>query len=183
MSPVSVRRALASDWVEVERLCGLTGGQGEPVAEEERAAFVRHWIAPYKELRPQWTFVALEGERLVGYLTGCPDSLAFERERRRVYDPPPDSREFFPAAVRLKLWNEHPAHFQLGVAADARRRGVGAALVRAFYAELRKARVPSAHLFCGTSSLAFFERMAFRPEAVVEAAPGAVLRAMTRPVV
>jgi hypothetical protein len=34
---------------------------------------------------------------------------------------------------------------------------------------------------CGPNSYAFFERMAFRAEAVVAPAPGVILRAMTRP--
>lgn len=179
---VSIRRAAAGDWTGILRVCGDTGLAGAAVDAGEREAFARHWIAPYRELRPDWTWAAVSEKQVVGYLTAAPDTLAFEKERRRVFDPPPDSRDFFPAAVRLKLWTEHPAHLMMNVSADYRGLGVGARLLQAFFAELRRAGIPSAHLVCGPNSYGFFERMAFRAEAAVSPAPGLVLRAMTRPV-
>lgn len=178
---ILVRRATAADWAGIAKVCADTGLAGAPVEADERGAFVQHWISPYRELRPGWTWAAAADGEIVGYLTGAPDTLAFEKERRRAFSPPPDSRDFFPEAVRLKLWAEHPAHLMMNVAADYRGLGVGARLLQAFFAELRRAGVPSAHLVCGPNSYSFFERMAFRPEAVVSPAPGLILRAMTRP--
>jgi GNAT superfamily N-acetyltransferase len=178
---VWVQRAEAADWAEIARVCGDTGLAGSPVDENERAAFADHWIKPYRELRPNWTWIAVCDKAVIGYLTGCPDTLAFEKERRRVFDPAPDSRDFFPEAVRLKLWTEHPAHLMMNVLADYRGLGAGTKLLHAFFAELRRAAVPSAHLICGPNSVFFFERMAFRVEASVSPAPGVTLRAMTRP--
>jgi GNAT superfamily N-acetyltransferase len=178
---IAARRAAAPDWSEVARVCADAGMGGAAVGPDERGTFCEHWIAPYRELRPDWTWVAeLEG-RIVGYLTGAPDTLAFEKERRRAFSPAPDSRDFFSPAVRLRLWTEHPAHLMMNVAADCRGLGAGSRLLQVFFAELRRAGVPSAHLVCGPNSHAFFERMAFRAEAVVSPAPGLILRAMTRP--
>lgn len=179
---VWVQRATAGDWREIERVCGQTGLAGSPVDEAERAAFTEHWIRPYRELRPDWTWIAVCDKAVIGYLTSVPDTLAFEAERRRAYDPGPDSRDFFSEAVRRKLWTEHPAHFMLNVLADYRGMGAGTKLLHALYAELRRAKVPSAHLVCGPNSHFFFERMAFRVEASVSPVPGVTLRAMTRPV-
>src|SRR4051812_27954260 len=117
---IQAHRAEARDWAEIERVCGETGLAGSPVEEGERAAFVEHWLKPYHELRPDWTFVAECDRAVVGYLTGAPDTLAFEKERRRVFDPGPDSRDFFPEAVRLRLWTEHPAHLIMNVLPDFR---------------------------------------------------------------
>jgi GNAT superfamily N-acetyltransferase len=178
----TLRRAGSLDWTGIADLCADTGRQGSPVDDDEREAFAEHWIGPYRELRPDWTWVAVHEKKIVGYLTGCPDSLLFEKERSRLLAPRPDSREFFPIAVRMKLWVEHPAHLHLNVAADYRGFGTGAALIRAFFAELRKAGVPSAHVICGPSAAPFWERMAFRTEATVQAVPGVVLSAMARPV-
>lgn len=178
---LEVRRAAAGDWDAVTALCAECGAAGGPVDASERDAFVAHWVGPYRELRPDWTWIAVEDGAVVGYLTGAPDTLSFEKERRRVFSPPPDSRDFFPSAVRLKLWTEHPAHLLMNVAEGRRGAGVGARLLQAFFAELRRAGVSSAHLICGPGSSGFFERMAFRAEAVVSPAPGVVLRAMTRP--
>lgn len=181
MTP-TIRRAGPPDWVAIKDLCADTGRQGRPVDDDEREAFGEHWIGPYRELRPDWTWVAVVDKKVIGYLTGCPDTLSFEKERRRVFQPQPDSREFFPQAVRLSLWTEHPAHLHMNVSADHRGFGTGAALLRTFFSELRKAGVPSAHVICGPSAAPFWERMAFRTAAVVEAAPGVRLSAMTRPV-
>ena len=171
-----------ADWAEIARVCAATGLAGFPVEEDERAAFVEHWIKPYRELRPDWTWVAVCDKAVIGYLTGSPDTLAFEKERRHVFDPAPDSRDFFSEAIRLKLWTEHPAHLMMNVMADYRGLGAGAKLLQAFFSELRRAGVPSAHLICGPGAHVVFEKMAFREEAVVTPAPGVILRAMTRPV-
>jgi|GEM_PF-2981569 len=179
---LAVRAAAAADWPEIARVCADTGAAGAPVEAAEREVFVRHWIAPYQELRPDWTWAAFDGERVVGYLTACPDTLLFEKERRRAFDPAPDSREFFAPDVRLKLWTEHPAHLMAGVAAAYRGRGAGAALLRALFAALRRARVPSVHLICGPDTADYWERRAFRTAATAQPAPGLILRAMTRPV-
>ena len=179
---VWVQRAAADDWNNIARVCVETGLAGGPVEESEREAFAAHWIKPYRELRPDWTWIALCDKAVIGYLTGCPDTLAFETERRRVFDPAPDSRDFFAEAVRLKLWTEHPAHLMMNILTDYRGMGAGTKLLHAFFAELRRAKVPSTHLVCGPGAHFFFERMAFREEASVQPAPGIVLRAMARPV-
>lgn len=178
----AIRRASTLDWTAIAALCADTGRQGRPVDDAEREAFAEHWIGPYRELRPDWTWVAVVDKKVVGYLTGCPDTLQFEKERIRVMRPQPDSRNLFPDAVRLKLWVEHPAHLQVNVAADHRGFGAGAAMIREYFAELRRAGVPSAHIICGPSAAPFWERMAFRTEATVQAAPGVLLSAMSRPV-
>jgi GNAT superfamily N-acetyltransferase len=175
-----VQRAAAADWASIERVCAETGLAGSPVEKDERAAFVEHWIRPYRELRPDWTWIAVCDKAVVGYLTGCPDTLAFEEERRRMYDPAPDSRDFFPEEVRLKLWTEHPAHLMLNVLSEYRGLGAGAKLLSSFYAELRRAGVPSAHLICGPGANLVFEKLGFREASAVTPAPGIVLRAMTR---
>lgn len=183
MTAPEIRGAIASDWTAIKAICADTGRQGEPVDDEEREAFAEHWIGPYRDLRPAWTMVALVDKTVVGYLTGCPDTLAFEKERRRVFRPQPDSRELFPTEIRLKLWTENPAHLHMNIAADFRGLGAGAALLKAFFDELKKAGVPSAHVICGPAAAPYWERMGFRTAAVVEAAPGVDLSAMTRPVV
>ncbi len=174
-----VRRAARQDWPAIAGICADTGRQGNPVDDGEREAFAEHWVGPYRDLRPDWTFVAVENGKVIGYLTGCPDTMAFEKERR-ARKPLPDSREFFTPAVRVKLWNEHPAHLHMNVQAAFRRRGLGAAMLRAFFADLRKAGVPSAHVICGPTGKPAWVSMAFRVEAEVEAVPGIVVSALSR---
>lgn len=176
-----IRRAAPSDWAAIKAICADTGRQGEPVDDGERDAFGEHWIGPYRELRPDWTFVAAVDGKVVGYLTGCPDTLQFEKERRRVMSPAPDSRELFSQAVRLKLWIEHPAHLHMNVSNGFRRLGIGVALIWEFFAALRKAGVSSVHVICGPTAAPAWTRMGFRLAATVEAAPGIVVSALSRP--
>ena len=182
MPPPEIRRAGPSDWEAIKAICADTGRQGEPVDDEEREAFSEHWIAPYRELRPDWTMVAVVDQKVIGYRTGCPDTLSFEKERRRVFRPQPDSRDLFPVDIRLKLWTEHPAHLHMNVSADFRGMGAGAGLLKAYIAELKKAGISSAHVICGPAAAAYWERMSFRTAAIVEAAPGINLSALTRAV-
>jgi GNAT superfamily N-acetyltransferase len=179
---VVVRRAAPEDWAAIAGLCADTGAQGEPVGDDERVEFAERWVGPYRVLRPASSFVAQEGGRLVGYLTGSPDSLAFEEERRRAFKPEPDAREFFPMDFRLELWSRHPAHLHMNVAASARRRGVGAALLAAFFAALREAGAPSVHVICGEAASTYWKKAGFADLRVEEPFPGVRLHAMTRPV-
>lgn len=177
---IQAHRAEAGDWERIEKICGETGLAGEPVDPGERESFVAHWLTPYRELRPDWTFVAECDRTVIGYLTGAPDALAFEKERRRVYDPGPDSREFFPEAVRLRLWTEHPASLIMNVLADYRGLGAGAKMLEVFFGQLRRAGVPSAHVFCGPGVDLVFEKLGFTETASVTPVPGVTLRALTR---
>jgi len=177
---VLAHRAEAADWSAIERVCVETGMAGEPVEEAERPAYLEHWLKPYRDLRPDWTFVAECDRKVVGYLTGAPDSLAFEKERRRVFDPGPDSRDFFPEAVRLRLWTEHPASLIMNVLADYRGLGAGSKLLEVFFGQLKRAGVSSAHVFCGPGADLVFEKLGFAEAASVTPIPGVTLRALAR---
>lgn len=175
-----IRRAEKGDWPGIAGLCADTGAQGDPVGDDERVEFAERWVGPYRVLRPDWTFVAEAEGRLAGYLTGSPDSLAFEEERRRAFKPEPDAREFFPMDFRLELWSRHPAHLHMNVAAAVRRRGVGAALVAAFMFALRETGAPSAHVICGEAASTYWRKAGFTDLRVEEPFPGVRLHAMTR---
>lgn len=177
-----IRVAAAADWPAVRALCADTGAQGDPVDATEREAFAERWIAPYGRLRPDWTFVAGDEGAIVGYLTGAPDTAAFEEERRRAFKPEPDAREFFPLEYRRQLWTRHPAHLHMNVAAAARGRGHGRALLGAFFAALRARGVPSAHLICGGGAAGYWLKAGFADARVEQPFPGVRLHAMVRAV-
>ncbi|MDX6768496.1 MAG: GNAT family N-acetyltransferase [Elusimicrobiota bacterium] len=179
---MDIRAAAPADWAAIGELCADTGALGDPVEPEERAEFAERWTGPYRVLRPGWTFVAVEGGAVVGYLTGSPDSLGFEEERARVFKPEPDARHFFPMDFRLELWAAHPAHLHMNVAAPHRRRGVGAALLAAFRAALRAAGVGSMHVVCGEAAASYWRKAGFSDLRVEEPFAGVRLHAMTRPV-
>src|SRR5262249_32310733 len=143
----------AADWHAVRTLCCETGNGGNPIDRARWPLFGDLWIGPYQRLVPTWTYVAEADGRVVGYLTGCPDTAAFRRARRlRVtlpllvrialgrYGWTPDARRTVRLALGLGRGVEsrlapsmpagfahtYPAHLHMNVDAEYRRQGIGA---------------------------------------------------------
>lgn len=89
------------DWTGVKRLCAQTGSTGSPISFDRFPFFGEYWIGPYEALRPKYTFIALENDsqNILGYVTGCPDTSTFEKERR-LYFYPRLALRHFPAVLR-----------------------------------------------------------------------------------
>ena len=68
-------------WTAVGELCCRTGNGGDPISVERWELFARIWIEPSRALMPEWCYVALVDRRVVGYLTGCPDTSSSARQR------------------------------------------------------------------------------------------------------
>jgi GNAT superfamily N-acetyltransferase len=204
---VVVRRAGAGDWPAIRRLCCQTGNGGDAIEPERWPFFAEVWIGAYQRLAPAWVYVAEEAGGLVGYLTGCPDTAAFERARAfritlpllaRVaagrYGWTADTRRFvrralglaraaeerFPADLLAALAARYPAHLHMNVAAGSRGRGLGAALVERYLSALRETGAPGVHLFCGAGPLAFYRRQGFQELAGLELLDGFRLYALGR---
>ena len=204
-----IRAARAADWPAIRELCCRTGDGGDPVARARWPFFAELWIGPYQRLRPGWTSVAETPAGLAGYLTGCPDTPAFERARAfRItlallaavalgrYGWTVDTRRFvrqavglarpadaaFPPALAATLRRDYPAHLHMNVAAEARGRGIGGALLEAHLDALRAHGVPGVHLFCGPAPLDFYARHGFALLGRLELADGFRVHACARAV-
>ena len=152
---------------------------------------------------PDWTFVAETADRLVGYLTGCPDTAAFERARAlRVTLPllarvaagryawTEDTRRFVRRAFGLarlpedrfppRLRADYPAHLHMNVAAGFRGRGIGAGLLTRYLEALREHGVSGVHLFCGPGPLRFYQRHGFAEVGHLDLQGGLRVFALTR---
>jgi hypothetical protein len=178
----------AADWQAVREICCQTGNAGAPIATERWPFFSEYWIGPYQKLAPRWTYVAeLEG-RIIGYLTGCPDTLPFVRRRRLAFVIPlawevflgqfrktgdvgrfmrrsflgeKGPEENFPCSVRKRLMREFPAHLHVNVLETHRSSGVGQRLLSQFLEDLEDGGISGVHLFCGNAPVAFYERSGF----------------------
>jgi GNAT superfamily N-acetyltransferase len=180
-------------WAAVGELCCRTGNDGAPIPNERWALFERVWIEPYRVLVPAWSYVALADRRVIGYLTGCPDTSAFalkcfvrctlplvrqivfgryrgdaygNRFARQALRLETSVARSFARPVRRRLPRHYPAHLHMNVDADFRRAGVGARLMASFVADLRQQRVPGVHLFCGPRPVPFYTRAGFNELAV-----------------
>lgn len=75
-----------ADWNFIRDVCCLTGDAGGPIEAARWPFFGEQWVGPYEKLRPEWAYVAESDGVRLGYLTGCPDSPAFIREKRWLFD-------------------------------------------------------------------------------------------------
>lgn len=182
------------DWQEIHRICCETGNAGEPIEPSRRPFFAEHWVGPYQRLLPDWTYIAREEKptgspgRIVGYLTGCPDTAAFRRRRTFLHRLPLllgvlagrfawtlDARKFlrrasglepypetrFPAETLRRVGADYPAHFHVNMEAGLRGSGAGGDLVRFFLEDLKTRGVPGVHVVCGQAPVGFYKRLGF----------------------
>jgi GNAT superfamily N-acetyltransferase len=175
-------------WEEVCALCCRTGNDGDPVAKERWQFFARIWITPYRQIAPQWTFVAVADDKVVGYLTGCPNSRKFRRQKFFFCDLPlvirtgarimtasgdewrylkqvvglaKGAEAAFPVGMHKLLRQDYLAHLHMNVEAGFRNQGVGRRLLTNYLDDLRRAGVSGVHLYCGARPLEFYQRMGF----------------------
>lgn len=205
---VTVRIAKTTrDWEGVRALCCRTGDAGDPIEPSRWPFFAEAWIGPYQRLVPEWTYVADAGGRVVGYLTGCPSTEAFERARafrltvplllriaRGRYRWNADTRRFLRHALGLEtgaeqrlraalpatLHRDYPAHLHMNVDASCRRRGIGRRLLDRYVADLRASGVAGVHLVCGALPRDFYARLGFEELGRLELRPGVCVHALGR---
>ena len=165
-----------------------TGNGGEPIAQERWEFFAQVWIAPYQRVVPDWTYVGVSGDKVVGYLTGCPNTGKFRRRKfflcdlphivrigarlmtatrdersylRRVVGLARGPEELFPGSLQHLLEREYPAHLHVNVESGFRQQGIGRQLLTNYLADLHQARISGVHLHCGARPLEFYRRMGF----------------------
>jgi GNAT superfamily N-acetyltransferase len=189
----------AADWHAVRSLCCRTGDAGDPIDPARWPLFAELWIGPYQRLVPAWTYVAEAEGGVVGYLTGCPDTVALRRAQRLRFTLPllariacgrypwsADARRTVRLALHLRRDTEsrlaaalpggfsrsYPAHLHMNVEAGYRRRGIGSALIERYAHDLQAAAVSGIHLFCGPAPRSFYARQGFTEFAALEISPG-----------
>lgn len=183
------RDADCAAWKAIRAICCRTGDNGDPIAKERWDFFARLWIEPYEKLVPEWTYAAMSGGAVVGYLTGCPNTNRFTRSRfwradvpllvqivrgrhRGAADAPAFIRRIlrlaqpvearFSEALRRRLSRSYPAHLHVNVEAEFRRAGLGRLLIEKYLTDLRRSGVGGVHLFCGAAPLEFYRRLDFQ---------------------
>lgn len=141
---------------QVEAILLVSANPRRVAAEPSQAAFLDRWLTPYLADYPEQLLLALDEEqegRVLGVLTGCPDSLGAEVFR----DLHPYYRLF------ADLHSDYPAHFHINCHPDHRSRGVGSRLVRHFVTLCRGAGLPGVHLVTapGVRNVGFYRRNGF----------------------
>ena len=196
MANITVRAFEATDREPIRRLTHRVGYMGESAEWYWRHAqsFADIWTAYYTDKEPESLFVAVKGEEVVGYLTGCVDSRrapspawAITRaDIRYALYLRPGTAGFFWRGILDTLVERGtpkgqlddprwPSHLHINLLPEARGSGVGDALMEAWFARLHELGSPGCHL--GTlheneRAIRFFERHGFERFGEPELAPG-----------
>ncbi|MEW6271451.1 MAG: GNAT family N-acetyltransferase [Thermodesulfobacteriota bacterium] len=196
MTAITARPFRPEDRAAVRRICHRVGYMGEPASWywPHVDSFADVWTAYYTDHEPESLFVAVDGNAVVGYLSGCIDS-------RRAPDPAQalsrsvlrhalflrrgtasfllrgirDSLREGPAPSGTLEDPRWPSHLHINLLAEARGHGAGAALMEAWFARLREAGSPGCHLTTmleNRPAVAFFERMGFERHGAPHLLPG-----------
>ena len=119
---------------------------------EKKAAFYKRWCGDYQSLYPQEFFIAMEDGKVLGYLSGCSDSV----KAANIIEVPGFK-------VFQDLFNRFPAHLHINFHPDARGRGLGSILVEHYKKFLRDNNIVGLHLVTspGVQNVSFYERLNF----------------------
>ena len=128
-----------------------------PVPPDQRKAFGRLWIDPYRRWAPNWAYVARDQGRVVGYLTGCASSTAFFI-LSGLFGPRPNlgANLRFPKRVLAHLLLRYPAHLHVNVR-EGHRGGTGRALMERFERDV----AVGVHVFCGERPRGFYLKLGY----------------------
>lgn len=122
---------------------------------ERKEAFFKRWCGDFIQNEPDYFYLMLEEKKLLGYLSGCLDSL-----KAKSFIEVPGYTVF------EDLFTEFPAHLHINFHPDCRGRGLGSTLVNAFIDDLQVLRIPGVHLVTSPQALniSFYRRLGFTNE-------------------
>jgi ribosomal protein S18 acetylase RimI-like enzyme len=184
------------DRAAIRTICHQVGYMGEPASWYWRHAesFADIWTGYYVDDEPESLLVAELDGRVIGYLTGCVDSLRAPNPARAVTRAAlrnalfvrPGTAGFLWRGARDSLFEDGvpsgelvdprwPSHLHINLLPEARRLGAGTSLMRAWFTRLAKVRSPGCHLgtlFENRRGIEFFTRMGFEPHGEPQLTPG-----------
>lgn len=133
---------------------GLAGGDASSLYRDGR--LMGHiYIAPYALLEPELTFVVEDHEGVAGFVTGTPDTTAWEARLEQVWWPAlrknyadpaylspeartPDQRRMYmihhPARTPSAVVSTCPGHLHMNLLPRLQRRGIGSKLFAVWHA-------------------------------------------------
>jgi GNAT superfamily N-acetyltransferase len=179
-----IRPYRPTDRDAVYDVCVRTADSGEDVTGRYRDPNVVAdvFAGPYVHLEPGFAIMLDNGERVVGYAIGTPDTARFVRAYRREWLPLAGARRPLPTGqpadldegmavalhdpermIRPEL-APYPAHLHIDLLPEYQRSGHGSALMDTLFGALRSAGADAVHLamYSGnTRARAFYDRIGF----------------------
>lgn len=180
----TIRPFAPGDLDDLNLVCLRTAAAGGDASAlvDDPLLFGAIWAAPYAVLEPEHCHVLADPEgRVVGYVLGTVDAVAFEERCERSWWP--ELRERHPLAAdgerlddllialihhrplpRWDLHDDFPAELHIDLLPEAQGQGWGRRLLEEFLAGLRRAGVAGVHLGVSvenTRATAFYRHLGF----------------------
>lgn len=124
---------------------------------ERKEAFFKRWCGDYLSFYPEEFSVMREGEKVLGYLSGCLDS---KKSLSNLEVPG--------LGLFSDLFETYPAHFHINFHSDSRGKGLGGQLVKVYFKALKEHGVLGVHLVTspGAANIIFYRRLGFQHEII-----------------
>lgn len=186
MTGMNVRKYRTEDRKGVQDICYLSGFMGESAEYfwRHKQSFVEIWTSYYTEHEPESLYVATVNDIVVGYLTGCVDSLLAPKLADTMKRLVIKHRLFLRPTIAVLLARglfdiikdkqvpkgelidkRYPAHLHINLLPAARGTGLGKALMESWFEQLKQSGSQGCHLCTtveNTHAVSFFERMGFK---------------------
>lgn len=179
----TIRKATPNDRDDLFRICLLTADAGTDgsalYSDPHYPGLV--WAVPYLELEPDFAFVLTDGDDVLGYIVGTPDSEKFDEklienwwpELKRRYgdrkaekpsDPAVLDRIATPPHSDREVTVNYPAHLHINLLPPAQSGGWGRRMIETMLAALKAAGVPAVHLGVSPTNdraIGFYKHLGF----------------------
>jgi ribosomal protein S18 acetylase RimI-like enzyme len=185
---LSIRPYHQGDREGLFKIAADTAFFGQPIEiyMEDRRIFLDAFYAYYTDYEPEHSWVATSNDEVVGFLTGCVDTLKKEkivnnkinpkvifRLIRGYYIVGPKARQYLKRMWQSKRQHlypsvnleQYPAHLHINVDEKWRGLGIGIRLMKVYLDQLSYLGVPGVHLGTSTENTAacqLYEKLGFR---------------------
>ena len=153
---VEIRPANSSDHDALVSIFWETAGRTEFGNSEEAVDYEHRYWRWYWERAREWMFVALDGQRTLGYICGVQDTRSYPDLAAIATHIP----------IFADLYDRYPAHIHINLTASARGKGVGSQLVTRFVHAMDEPTTPGVHLVTVPTArnVSFYRRNGFSHE-------------------
>jgi ribosomal protein S18 acetylase RimI-like enzyme len=185
---IEIRPFKHTDRGALLKIAADTAFFGDPVEHfmEDRRIFLDAFYVYYTDQEPEHCWVATYDERVIGYLTGCLDTVVQREFTARVLEPKTlkgvisgkyrIGKKFFRYLLSY-FWSrirspknsldlsQYPAHFHINIIKEWRGRGIGRNLIDRFLGQLIAANIYGVHLQTTTynkAALYLYQKMGFQ---------------------
>ena len=137
---------------KVEEIFFLSSSLKDFSSIDRRQAFYKRWCGDYQNLYPYEFFIVMDGDSVLGYLSGCSDSIKALGE---ISVPG--------FTIFQDLFAAFPAHLHINFHPDARGKGLGSLLINNYLNYLKKNNVVGVHLVTSldAQNVKFYSRLGF----------------------